>query len=164
MFEEASANKNGNDTGSENYWQLNFTFVCLGWFWWGALCCFYKCACLIIMKMRGMPINFPLWASLVLLNVLNIMVIRIGNLLLVIWHVLVLNNDNVDKLFVKELQTIPLILKLYVWDNSHYTSTFGQSCFLSFLRCKRLTTGKESSLHWFKYKNLYENESFRHWF
>ena len=26
--------------------------------------------------------------------------------------------DNVDKLFVKELQTIPLILKLYIWDNS----------------------------------------------
>ena len=24
------------------------------------------------------------------------------------------NNDNVDKLFVKELQTIPLILKLYI--------------------------------------------------
>ena len=38
------------------------------------------------------------------------------------------NNDNVDNLFVKELQTIPLILKLYIWDNSHYTSTFGQSC------------------------------------
>ena len=44
-------------------------------------------------------VYFPLWASLVLLNVLNIMVIRIGDLLLVIWHVLVLNNDNVDKLF-----------------------------------------------------------------
>ena len=63
-------------------------------------------------------------------------------------------DDNVDKLFVKELQTIPLILKLYIWDNSHYTSTLGQSCFLSYLRCKRLTTGKESSLHWYKYKNL----------
>ena len=30
------------------------------------------------------------------------------------------NNDNVDNLFVKELQTIPLILKLYIWKNSHY--------------------------------------------
>ena len=53
---------------------------------------------------------------------------------------------------------------VYLKDFTFYTSTFGQSCCLSFLRCKRLTTGKESSLHWFKYKNLYENESFRHWF
>ena len=30
-------------------------------------------------------------------------------------------NDNVDKPFVKELQTIPHILKLYIWKNSHYT-------------------------------------------
>ena len=40
-------------------------------------------------------------------------------------------NDNVDNLFVKELQTIPLILMLYIWKNSHYTSTFEQSCCLS---------------------------------
>ena len=53
---------------------------------------------------------------------------------------------------------------VYLKDFTFYTSTFEQSCCLSILRCKRLTTGKESSLHWFKYKNLYENESFRHWF
>ena len=31
------------------------------------------------------------------------------------------NNDNVDKLFVKELQTTPHILKLYIWKISHFT-------------------------------------------
>ena len=31
------------------------------------------------------------------------------------------NNDNVDKPFVKELQTIPHILKLYIWKISHFT-------------------------------------------
>ena len=55
-------------------------------------------------------------------------------------------DDNVDKLFVKELQTIPLILKLYIWDNSHYTSTFGQSCWLTFLRCKYITTGDSETV------------------
>ena len=40
--------------------------------------------------------------------------------------------NNVENLFSNELQTIPLILNLYIWwKKSHYTSTFGQSCCLS---------------------------------
>ena len=35
-------------------------------------------------------------------------------------------NDNVDNIFAKEFQTIPLIVKLNIWKNSHYTSTFRQ--------------------------------------
>ena len=37
------------------------------------------------------------------------------------------NNDNVDKPFVKELQTIPHILKMYIWKISHFTQVLSGS-------------------------------------
>ena len=84
----------------------------------------------IVRKTSGNEAHVRLWSYIRLLHHVHIC-----------W-----NNDNVDKPFVKELQTIPLILKLYIWKISHYTSTFGQSCWLTFLRCKYHTMSIVSPL------------------
>ena len=76
-------------------------------------------------------------------------------------------NMSVDVLETGLPQCIYLVqatLSIYVDNIFLHSSTFGQSCCLSFLNCKYIHTGKESSLHWFKLKNLQGNEIFGHWF